>query len=104
MPKCSYDPKEYANAPIGMFHCPDCGEMVIAGMEHPEWDNLEDSSKKYFDGQYEKMKEYFKGHLGQVTFDAFILFIESMPNMKGTILEIWERASHTFKEDHHEPK
>lgn len=33
---CTFDPTVYAGAPIGMFHCPDCGEMVIAGLAHPE--------------------------------------------------------------------
>lgn len=33
--KCPFDPKHLSGAPIGMFHCPLCGEMVIAGMDHP---------------------------------------------------------------------
>lgn len=33
--ECDYDPREIPlGTPTGMFHCPDCGEMVIAGMEH----------------------------------------------------------------------
>ena len=36
--KCNYDPTELADAPIGQFHCPECGEMVIAGMPHPPSD------------------------------------------------------------------
>ena len=31
---CSYDPRELAGKPIGMFHCPDCGEMQLAGYPH----------------------------------------------------------------------
>jgi hypothetical protein len=31
---CTYDPQE-AKGPIGMFHCPECGEMVLAGVPHP---------------------------------------------------------------------
>lgn len=38
---CTYDPAEMAGAPIGMFHCPECGEMVIAGMPHPIYDILD---------------------------------------------------------------
>jgi predicted RNA-binding Zn-ribbon protein involved in translation (DUF1610 family) len=34
---CTYDPKEMAGKPIGMFHCPECGEMVLAGMDHPPY-------------------------------------------------------------------
>lgn len=35
---CSYDPRPLAGQPIGMFHCPECGCMVLAGMEHPPCD------------------------------------------------------------------
>jgi transcription initiation factor IIE alpha subunit len=34
--KCTYDPTTLLGKPIGMFHCPECGEMVIAGLPHPE--------------------------------------------------------------------
>lgn len=36
---------EDIQGPIGMFHCPECGEMVVAGVPHPDYsilDNLED--------------------------------------------------------------
>lgn len=36
MNQCPFDPTAYANLPLGMFHCPLCGDMVIAGMAHPE--------------------------------------------------------------------
>lgn len=39
--KCLYDPREAAGAPLGMFHCPECGEMVLAGVAHPDYDLLE---------------------------------------------------------------
>jgi Recombination endonuclease VII len=32
---CPYDPKEMAGKPIGMFHCPLCGIMCVAGLPHP---------------------------------------------------------------------
>lgn len=39
---CSYDPRPLLDAPIGMFHCPECGEMVLAGMAHlPTLDEIE---------------------------------------------------------------
>ncbi len=37
---CSFDPKKLKGKPIGMFHCPECEEMVIAGLEHPDYDLL----------------------------------------------------------------
>jgi hypothetical protein len=45
--QCSFDPmaEAYIGAPIGMFHCPLCGEMVLAGMPHPDytvWDMIDD--------------------------------------------------------------
>lgn len=36
---CTYDPEILKGEPIGMFHCPECGEMVVAGMEHPDYDD-----------------------------------------------------------------
>ena len=30
----------YADQPIGMFFCPICGEMVVAGMPHPDYSLL----------------------------------------------------------------
>jgi len=33
---CPHDPKIYKGMPIGMYHCPECGEMVLAGLDHPE--------------------------------------------------------------------
>ena len=31
--KC--EPTLGINVPIGMYHCPDCGAMVLAGLPHP---------------------------------------------------------------------
>jgi hypothetical protein len=38
---------QYIGAPIGMFHCPLCGEMVLAGMPHPDysaWDLIDQNN------------------------------------------------------------
>jgi predicted RNA-binding Zn-ribbon protein involved in translation (DUF1610 family) len=35
MKKCSFDPEPLKGKPIGMFHCPQCGEMILAGLPHP---------------------------------------------------------------------
>ncbi len=32
--QCPFDPTIYVNAPMGMFHCPWCDEMQMAGMPH----------------------------------------------------------------------
>ena len=42
---CTFDPS-VINGALGMFHCPACGEMQIAGMPHTmileqsDWDDL----------------------------------------------------------------
>lgn len=33
---CQERPELLVNAPLGMYHCPDCGAMVLAGLLHPE--------------------------------------------------------------------
>jgi hypothetical protein len=33
-PKCSFDPRIIGGA-VGTFHCPECGRLVVAGVEHP---------------------------------------------------------------------
>ena len=33
---CAEKPEALAGAPIGMYHCPDCGAMVLAGVPHPD--------------------------------------------------------------------
>lgn len=35
--KCSFDPSALTDVALGMFHCPQCGEMVVAGMPHPDY-------------------------------------------------------------------
>jgi len=31
------EPQRYfEDVPIGMYHCPDCGAMIMAGLPHPE--------------------------------------------------------------------
>ena len=32
---CSEKPELLAGQPLGMYHCPDCGTMVLAGIPHP---------------------------------------------------------------------
>lgn len=32
-----WEPQQLVNAPIGQYHCPWCGAMVIAGMEHLDY-------------------------------------------------------------------
>jgi len=43
MEKCWHDPKTRAGEPIGMYHCPGCGEMVVAGVEHFNYSGIEES-------------------------------------------------------------
>jgi hypothetical protein len=45
MEECQFDPMIYKDAPIGMLHCPWCGEIILAGVPHPKynqfWDDLD---------------------------------------------------------------
>lgn len=34
---CSHDPRTLTGHPIGMYNCPECDEMVIAGMKHLDY-------------------------------------------------------------------
>ena len=34
--KCLEKPELLAGAPLGQYHCPDCGAMVCAGFPHPD--------------------------------------------------------------------
>lgn len=33
---CPEHPEKLAGAPLGQYHCPYCGAMVVAGVPHPE--------------------------------------------------------------------
>lgn len=32
---CDEKPEALLGAPLGMYHCPDCGAMVVTGLPHP---------------------------------------------------------------------
>lgn len=36
---CSWpwEPQQYVNAPLGQYHCPYCGAMVVAGVRHLDY-------------------------------------------------------------------
>ena len=52
---CLYDPKLIKGA-IGMYHCPECGEMVVAGVEHHNYALLEIYTE-YTEEKIEEKKE-----------------------------------------------
>ena len=33
---CEEKPETLLGQPLGQYHCPDCGAMVIAGIPHPQ--------------------------------------------------------------------
>ena len=45
--KCPFNPVIYLNKPIGMFHCPWCGEMVLAGVPHVDYPMVDWEEKEY---------------------------------------------------------
>lgn len=34
-PACNEKPEALIGMPIGQYHCPDCGAMLLAGLPHP---------------------------------------------------------------------
>lgn len=69
MKKCTFDPEIYKDVPLGMFHCPECGEMVLAGLPHPVnpdmtlWNGMElvrisDVGKEFADWLYGQTLPY----------------------------------------------
>ena len=49
--ECTFNPRPMIGLPIGQFHCPKCGEMCIAGLEHPGELDDEDWA------EYERLEE-----------------------------------------------
>ncbi len=75
--KCLFDPKTYAGQPIGMFHCPDCGDMVVAGIEHPDYDDMQEKYQEYLDKKEAEFHRYLKAHLEEGVYHTFRLFLET---------------------------
>ncbi len=96
MSKCTHDPKQ-TTGPIGMYHCPDCGDMVLAGIDHPDMDDVDAKLDQYYDEQFEALLSYLINQLGRESGIPFIHLIESDEKIKKTLMEIWLRAD--FNED-----
>lgn len=56
--KCDFDPTVYKDAPLGMFHCPLCGEMVVAGLPHPDYEYVDTYPKQTEDKDLESVRVY----------------------------------------------
>lgn len=50
---CPEDPELLRGQPIGMYHCPDCGMMVLAGMPHLPPGAPENQDPRYWLDDYE---------------------------------------------------
>lgn len=64
--QCDYDPTQDTG---GQFHCPFCGEMVVAGMPHPDWEAMEDPNWPGWDeldriNQRDEPQEEWDGDIG----------------------------------------
>jgi hypothetical protein len=58
--QCPFDPKIYKDSPMGMFHCPWCGEMQLAGLDHLPFEiEIEDD-------EYEELVENMKKVKGEI--------------------------------------
>lgn len=88
MSKCEHDPK-LTEGPIGMYHCPECGDMVIAGMDHPDMDKCEEEYNKYCDAKFEELLHWLMKKLGREDGIPFIAMIENNEKIKNVMMEIW---------------
>jgi hypothetical protein len=39
--RCPFEPEHLIGVPLGQFHCDCCGEMVVAGVPHPRYSQIE---------------------------------------------------------------
>jgi len=37
-----WEPQQLLGAPLGMYHCGYCGEMVVAGLPHTDYEGMDD--------------------------------------------------------------
>jgi len=55
---CFEKPEELLGAPLGQYHCPDCGAMIMAGMKHFKMcKRCIDRKHPYFDKRGEKCQK-----------------------------------------------
>jgi hypothetical protein len=48
---CPYKPEEIGpDVPLGMFHCPTCSNMVIAGLPHPSDEDVDFMGGQVYSG------------------------------------------------------
>lgn len=45
---CPHDPRVMHGAALGMYHCPDCGAMVLAGYQHPDDESVREQGIEPF--------------------------------------------------------
>lgn len=51
-PLCNGKPELLVGVPLGQYHCPDCGAMVLAGVPHPSvCEKCRDIKHPDFDGK-----------------------------------------------------
>lgn len=42
-----WEPQQLTGVAMGQYHCGYCGEMVVAGMEHPDYAGLDDDYTRW---------------------------------------------------------
>lgn len=42
-----WDPQQLVGAPLGQYHCPYCGGMQVAGVEHLDWTDMDEIMEQY---------------------------------------------------------
>lgn len=41
-----WEPQQLGDAPMGQYHCPYCGAMVLAGVEHLDYGSVEEQQNQ----------------------------------------------------------
>ncbi len=95
--KCEFDPKTYAGQPIGMFHCPDCGELVLAGIDHPDYDDVGKKLDEYYDRKYKEFCKFLSDSIGE-GFHGLITHMDNHQQVRNLLLDMYLRAD--WNEEH----
>ena len=89
---CTYDPRTANSAAQGMYHCPECGEMVLAGIEHPNMKRVDEDYGEYLDAKYAGLLSYIFDNTDRAYYEAFELLLKSHPKLCDALMEIWLHA------------
>lgn len=89
-----WQPQLDAGLPIGMYHCRYCGTMVVAGVPHPDYKDIEAEYEEYMRQEEAKMEHQEDKSLQERLTDelglfesatAFRIFVQYLKDIKSEI-------------------